>query len=389
MNEQKLARAAAILADLVGFPTISARSNLDLIEYIRALLLNRGIESIPVFTEERTKANLVASIGPKNQTGGVLLSGHTDVVPVEGQAWSSDPFSLTERDGKFFGRGTCDMKGFIACVLAHVENLDYKTLKSPLQMVFSFDEEIGCVGVRSVVENFSTLAARPSLIIIGEPTLMEPAIGHKGKIAGIMRCKGHECHSSDAPKGLNAIHLANEMITATRKLQEKIAQHPRPEEGFTIPYTTLHIGTIKGGTALNIVPADCTLEFEIRNSPSDPAKNVLHSLFDEAALVTERVKGRFPECGVTLEITNEYPGLLMRENETSLTTLQTLVGSQKAKKISFGTEGGLFHQALNVPTYICGPGDIAQAHRPDEFISRDQMARCLAFLENLSHTLRA
>jgi acetylornithine deacetylase len=273
--------------------------------------------------------------------------------------------------------------------LAHVENLDYKTLKSPLQMVFSFDEEIGCVGVRSVVENFSTLAARPSLIIIGEPTLMEPAIGHKGKIAGIMRCKGHECHSSDAPKGLNAIHLANEMITATRKLQEKIAQHPRPEEGFTIPYTTLHIGTIKGGTALNIVPGDCTLEFEIRNSPSDPAKNVLHSLFDEAALVTERVKGRFPESGVTLEITNEYPGLLMRENETSLTTLQTLVGSQKAKKISFGTEGGLFHQALNVPTYICGPGDIAQAHRPDEFISRDQMARCLAFLENLSHTLRA
>ncbi len=389
MNEQKLARAAAILADLVRFPTISARSNLDLIEYIRALLLNCGIESIPVFNEERTKANLVASIGPKNQTGGVLLSGHTDVVPVEGQAWSSDPFSLTERDGKFFGRGTCDMKGFIACVLAHVENLDYKTLKSPLQMVFSFDEEIGCVGVRSVVENFSTLAARPSLIIIGEPTLMEPAIGHKGKIAGIMRCKGHECHSSDAPKGLNAIHLANEMITATRKLQEKIAQHPRPEEGFTIPYTTLHIGTIKGGTALNIVPADCTLEFEIRNSPSDPAKNVLHSLFDEAALVTERVNGRFPECGVTLEITNEYPGLLMRENETSLTTLQTLVGSQKAKKISFGTEGGLFHQALNVPTYICGPGDIAQAHRPDEFISRDQMARCLAFLENLSHTLRA
>jgi acetylornithine deacetylase len=273
-------------------------------------------------------------------------------------------------------------------VLAHSESLDHKALKSPLQMVFSFDEEIGCVGVRSVVENFSTLAARPSLIIIGEPTMMEPAIGHKGKIAGIMRCKGHECHSSDAPKGLNAIHLANEMITATRKLQDKIAELPRPEEGFTIPYTTLHIGTIKGGTALNIVPADCTLEFEIRNSPSDPAQNILQSLFDEAASVTERVRSRFPECGVTLEITNEYPGLLMREGEASLTTLQTLVGSQKAKKISFGTEGGLFHQALNVPTYICGPGDIAQAHRPDEFISRDQMAQCLGFLERLSHTLR-
>jgi acetylornithine deacetylase len=389
MNDQKLARAAAILADLVGFPTISARSNLDLIDYIRALLLNSGIESIHVFNEERTKANLVASIGPKNQAGGVLLSGHTDVVPVEGQAWSSDPFSLTERGGKFFGRGTCDMKGFIACVLAHLESLEHSALQSPLQMVFSFDEEVGCVGVRSVVENFSTLAARPSLIIIGEPTMMEPAIGHKGKIAGIMRCKGHECHSSDAPKGLNAIYLANEMITATRKLQEKIAQHPRPEEGFTIPYTTLHIGTIKGGTALNIVPADCMLEFEIRNSPSDPAKDVLNSLFDEAALVTERAKGRFSECGVTLEITNEYPGLLMREGEASLTTLQTLVGSQKAKKISFGTEGGLFHQALNVPTYICGPGDIAQAHRPDEFISRDQIAQCLGFLERLSHTLRA
>ena len=387
MNDQKLARASAILADLVGFPTISARSNLALIDYIRACLLKCGIESIPVFNEERTKANLVASIGPRHQVGGVLLSGHTDVVPVEGQAWSSDPFSLTEREEKFFGRGTCDMKGFIACVLAEVESLDPHTLKRPFHMVFSFDEEIGCVGVRRVIENFSSLATHPALIIIGEPTMMEPAIGHKGKIAGLMRCKGHECHSSDAPKGLNAIHLANDMITATRKLQDKIAYTPRPEEGFTIPYTTIHIGTIKGGTALNIVPADCTLEFEIRNSPSDPADSLLQSLFDEAAIVTEKAESRFPGCGVKLEITNEYPGLLMRDDEPSLKSLQKLLGSHEAKKISFGTEGGLFHKALNVPTYICGPGDIAQAHRPDEFISRDQMARCLKFLEKLSSEL--
>ena len=174
---------------------------------------------------------------------------------------------------------------------------------------------------------------------------------------------------------------------STRALQDQLAQHPRPEEGFTIPYTTVHIGTIKGGTALNIVPSECLLEFEIRNSPSDPTNAILQSLFDEAARVTKSARDRFPECGVVLELTNEYPGLLMRESEPTLKSLQGLVGSQQAKKISFGTEGGLFHQALDVPTYICGPGDIAQAHRPDEFISRDQLARCLNFLEKLSTDL--
>ena len=388
MNEQKLARASTILSDLIGFPTISARSNLELIDYISALLARAGIESVPVFNEERTKANLVAAIGPKERSGGVLLSGHTDVVPVEGQSWTSDPFIMQERNGKFFGRGSCDMKGFIACVLAEAESLDARALKKPFQMIFSFDEEIGCVGVRRVIDNFSSLAALPSLVIVGEPTMMEPAIGHKGKIAGVIRCKGHECHSSQAPEGLNAIYLASDMIEATRRLQDDVAKAPHSDDGFTVPYSTIHVGTIKGGTALNIVPADCALAFEIRNNPSDSPDALLKHLFDEAARLTSRAKSRFPECGVTIDITNRYPGLMMNDDSPSLAYIQSLVGIHSAGKISFGTEGGLFREALGVPTYVCGPGDIDQAHKPDEFITRDQMARCLTFLEKLSDGLR-
>jgi acetylornithine deacetylase len=381
-------RARNILDDLIAFPTISSDSNLAMIDYIRALLERAGIASSLIFNEERTKANLFASIGPKDRQG-VLLSGHSDVVPIAGQAWTSDPFRLVERQGNLYGRGTADMKGFIACVLAVAEQLAPRTLAKPYQMVFSYDEEVGCIGVRRVIEQLPSLATLPELCIVGEPTMMEPVIAHKGKVAGHIKCTGHACHSSQALDGLNAIHLANDMVTSIRKQQDIILNGTIRDDAFTVPVTTLHIGTIKGGTALNIVPSECNLEFEIRNIPSQNADDLLDVLFDQARQLTERASERFPGTGVSIEIFNRYPGLATPADSPALTRVQRLVASNAAGKISFGTEGGLFNQHLGVPVIVCGPGDIAQAHKPDEFVSMAQLDACLVFLERLSSELIA
>ena len=379
-------RARSILFDLIAFPTISSDSNLAMIEYIRSLLERAGIASSLIFNEERTKANLFASIGPKDKPG-VLLSGHSDVVPVTGQAWTSDPFRIVERHGNLYGRGTADMKGFIACVLAVAEQLTQHALSKPYQMVFSYDEEVGCIGVRRVIEQLPSLTTLPELCIIGEPTMMEPVIAHKGKVAGHIKCTGHSCHSSQALDGLNAIHLANDMITSIRKQQDIILSGAIRDDGFTVPVTTLHIGTIKGGTALNIVPSECNLEFEIRNIPSQNADDLLDALFNEARALTERASERFPGTGVSIDIFNRYPGLATPSDSPALTRVQRLVASNAAGKISFGTEGGLFNQHLGVPVIVCGPGDIAQAHKPNEFVSMAQLDACLVFLERLSSEL--
>ena len=379
-------RALAILADLIAFPTISSETNLALIDYVRALLARVGVESALIFNAERSKANLFASIGPKDLAG-VLLSGHTDVVPVAGQAWSADPFKLRRSGGKLFGRGTADMKGFIACVLAVAEQVDAGRLRRPYQMVFSYDEEVGCVGVRSVLENFASLSALPDICIVGEPTSMRPAIAHKGKIAGRITCLGHECHSSQALDGLNAIHLATDMVAAIREAQSRVLAGGVKDEGFPDPYSTLHVGTIHGGTALNIVPRECSLEFEIRNIPSQNADDLLQALFDRAQSLTREAQRRFPEAGVSIEIVNRYPGLDTPSSSAAVLRAQRLAGNQGAGKLSFGTEGGLFRQRLGVPTVVCGPGDISQAHKPDEFVAEEQLASCLTFLTRLTDEL--
>jgi len=381
-------RARNILDDLIAFPTISSDSNLAMIDYIRALLERAGIASSLIFNKERTKANVFASIGPKDRPG-VLLSGHSDVVPIAGQAWTSDPFRVVERHGNLYGRGTADMKGFIACVLAVAEQLAPRTLAKPYQMVFSYDEEVGCIGVRRVIDQLPSLATLPELCIVGEPTMMEPVIAHKGKVAGHIKCTGHSCHSSQALDGLNAIHLANDMIISIRKQQDIILNGAIRDDGFTVPITTLHIGTIKGGTALNIVPSECNLEFEIRNIPSQNADDLLDVLFDQARQLTERVSERFPGTGVSIDIFNRYPGLATPSDSPALTRVQRLVESNAAGKISFGTEGGLFNEQLGVPVIVCGPGDIAQAHKPNEFVSMAQLDACLVFLERLSSELIA
>ena len=378
----------ALLEALVAFPTVSARSNLELIDYVRARLARIGVESELVFNEARTKANLFASIGPRDLPG-LVLSGHTDVVPAEGQPWSRDPFTLATGGGRAFARGTADMKGFLACALATFEAIDPARLKRPLQLAFSYDEEIGCVGVRGLLDRWTSLAAPPALCLIGEPTLMRPAIAHKGKIAARAICTGREGHSADAPRGLNAIHLACDMISALRARQTELAATALGGEPFSTPYTTLHVGTIRGGTALNIVPRDCRFDFEIRNIPSDDPEAILSGLFDEAARLTRGAQRRFPDAGVALEVVNRYPALATSPRSPALAELQRRLRTDAALGLSFGTEGGLFAQRLGAEVIVCGPGSIDDAHRADESIELSQLSVCLDFLDDLVEDMAA
>ncbi|HEX4766790.1 MAG TPA: acetylornithine deacetylase [Lichenihabitans sp.] len=380
-------RSIDILDRLIAFPTVSRDSNLDLIEYIRALLASLGARVSLIHNVEGTKSNLHAVIGP-SLPGGAMLSGHTDVVPVEGQAWSSDPFRLTAQEDRLIGRGACDMKGFVACALAAAERAATRRLARPLHLAFSYDEEIGCVGVRRMIDTLAGTATLPAVCIVGEPTMLETVTAHKGKTAGRVTCRGRECHSSHAPEGLNAIHLAVDMVSAMRELQEEL-ETGRQDPDYLVPFTTLHVGTISGGTVLNIVPRDCTLDFEIRNLPSDNPETLLDRLFDRASALTRRARARFAEARVDVEIVNSYPGLETPPEAEVVALARRLVGAGPLRKIAFGTEGGLFRERLGIPTVICGPGDIRVAHRPDEHVTRDQIARCDIMLERLLDELAA
>lgn len=380
-------RSLDILDRLIGFPTVSRDSNLDLISYVSSLLAPLGARLSLVHNAERTKANLYAEIGPLGG-GGVLLAGHTDVVPVEGQAWTSDPFRMTARDDRLVGRGTCDMKGFLACALAAAEQAAQRPIARPLHLAFSYDEEIGCVGVRGLIDALQGSTALPAFCIIGEPTMLETVVAHKGKLAARVTCLGHECHSSHAPEGLNAIHLATDMIATMRQMQEELEGGAKDFD-YAVPFTTLHVGTIAGGTALNIVPRACTLDFEIRNLPSDSPERLLGRLFDRAAELSARARERFPEAGIAVEVVNSYPGLDTAPGSEVVALSRRLAGNGPLRKIAFGTEGGLFHDRLGLPTIVCGPGDIRVAHRPDESVSRDQLQACDRMLARLVDELAA
>ncbi|WP_371349092.1 acetylornithine deacetylase [Ancylobacter sp. IITR112] len=382
-----LSRPLALLDRLIAFPTVSRESNLALIDYVRDLLAPLGARLTLVPNAEGSKANLHAVLGPAGG-GGVLLSGHTDVVPVEGQAWTSDPFRLTARGDRLLGRGTCDMKGFLACALAAAEQAAARRLTRPLHLAFSYDEEIGCVGVRGLIERLVGAPDLPALCVIGEPTLLETVIAHKGKLAARVTCRGRECHSSHAPEGLNAIHLAADMLAEMRLMQDELAAGPR-DEAYAVPFTTVHAGTIQGGTALNIVPNGCTMEFEIRNLPADDPSLLMDRLFDKAAALTRAAEARFPGTGVSVDIVNAYPGLETPPEAEVVTMLRRLNGEGPLRKIAFGTEGGLFREKLGIPTVVCGPGDIRDAHKPDEYVSRDQLARCAGMLGRLVDEISA
>ncbi|MEE5096328.1 acetylornithine deacetylase [Pseudomonas alliivorans] len=381
-------RALDIFKRLIAFETVSSEPNMALIEYVRDLLATKGIESLIVRDETGKKANLFASTGPREQPG-VLLSGHTDVVPAAGQAWTVPPFQATLRDGRIYGRGTCDMKGFIALAIDAMLNAADMTLTRPLQLALSHDEEIGCVGVRRLLDVLHLAPVRPFLCVVGEPTLMQFAVGHKGKSSYRTYCRGQEAHSSLAPRAVNAIHLASDFIAELRKSQKQVEQQGVRDDGYDIPYSTVHIGRIDGGKALNIVPNLCTLEFEYRNLPGDDPDQLLEQLRERAEVLVREARQLSGVAAIDIEIMNEYPALETHPSVEAVRMLHAFAEpGTRHIKVSYGTEGGLFAGRLNVPVVVCGPGSIEQAHKPDEFIEESQMNAGERFLQSLLGSLK-
>jgi acetylornithine deacetylase len=371
-----LSRSAELLRALIAFPTISRTPNLALIEHVARLLGAAGIACTIVKDDASTCANLFASTGPADVPG-VMLSGHTDVVPVEGQAWTTPPFEATLRDDRLYGRGSADMKGFVACAVVAMLDASTRTLKKPLQLALSYDEEIGCVGVRRLIDVLKTAPVRPELCVVGEPTMMQIATGHKGKAAYRAVCCGEEGHSALAPRYRNAIHVATDWIAAMRAAQQQLAQHGASDDGYDVAYSTIHVGTIHGGKALNIVPNECTLDFEIRTLANDRTDAILDDIRARAAN-----GGHTPLPDI--EEVNAYPGLDTHVASDAVRFLEALLPPDTQKrKVAFGTEGGLFSTRLAVPTLVCGPGDISVAHKPDEYVALAQLDACDAFLARL------
>ncbi|MEZ5931653.1 MAG: acetylornithine deacetylase [Alphaproteobacteria bacterium] len=371
-----------ILERLVAFPTISHESNLDLIEFAREFLAECGVESLLVHDETGRKANLYATIGPMDRPG-VMLSGHTDVVPVEGQDWSVDPFKATRRDGRIYGRGTTDMKGFLASALHATKLASTRPLTTPLHLALSHDEEVGCVGVRRLIDMLEDAPVRPAFCIVGEPTSMAVATGHKGKTGLRATCVGREGHSALAPLALNAVHLACDLAAAIRAKQAKIEGQGARDGDYDVPYTTLHIGRIQGGVALNIVPNRCDIEFEIRNLAEDDPEAILAEIRTAADEIVRQAQAIAPEAAISLETTMTYPGLATPPDAEIVSFVKSLTGANGTIKVAYGTEGGLFSERLAIPTVVCGPGSMAQGHKPDEFVTEEQLARCDAMLAEL------
>jgi acetylornithine deacetylase len=367
---------------LVSFDTTSRNSNLELIEFVRGYLGELGIDCRLVFDEGGGKANLYATLGPTDRPG-IALSGHTDVVPVDGQEWHTDPWEISEKDGRLYGRGTSDMKSFLAVALAMAPDFLKRDLKTPLHLVMSYDEEVGCVGVRRLLEVLRDMPIRPAACIVGEPTEMKVIVAHKGKKSVRCRVRGFECHSSLAPRGVNAVEFAAEVIAYLRRMGHRIATEGARDKEFDIPHTTVHTGLVHGGTALNIVPKDCSFDFEFRYLPGDDPEAMLAEVqrFAEQELLPA-MHAVAADTGFSWEEISAFPGLDTSEEAEVVALAKALSGGNDVGKVAFGTEGGLF-QNIGIPTIICGPGSIDQAHKPDEFISLEQIALCERFMHRL------
>jgi len=374
-------RTLEILRTLVGFDTVSHRSNLGLIEWVRDRLAAQGVTSRLTYDADRRKANLFATIGAP-RPGGLVLSGHTDVVPVEGQAWTSDPFTLTERDGKLFGRGSADMKGFIASALATVPDMLAADLPAPIHLALSYDEEVGCFGARGLIADLQEAGFAPAGCIVGEPTLMAPIVSHKGTWR--LRCcvRGREAHSAMPTHGVNAIEYAAELVVFMRDIAARFVREETHDNEFPVPFSTIQTTTIAGGTAQNIVPNACELVVDLRTMPQTSFETLHQEILDFAARLDARMKAAFPETGMQVEFLAGVPAFVVADTAPIVDYARRLARTQGAGKVTFGTEAGLFTQA-GIPTVVLGPGSIDDAHRPDEFVSLEQMAACDAFMRRI------
>ena len=369
------------LRQLIGFDSTSRNSNLELIDWAEAHLSAHGARIRRSYNRERTKANLFASFG--EGPGGVVLSGHTDVVPVDGQNWSTDPFKADIRDGRLYGRGACDMKGFIGVVLGKAHVLSKARLDAPIHVALSYDEEVGCLGIPGLLADLDSAGIRPDGCIVGEPTSMRPVTAHKG--GRVYRCcvRGQAAHSSLTSQGLNAIEYAARVITFIQDLSWREEEHGLRVQGLDVPYSTISTNLITGGNGKNIIPAECEFFFDYRYVPGMAPDAFIDDIRAYVAEHVEpRMKRRHPQAGVEFEMTGDVPALSEDETSRIAQLSKSLLRPQASAKVSYGTEAGFF-QRMGIPSIVCGPGSIEQAHRADEYVSLEQLAECEGFLDRL------
>src|ERR1700723_446822 len=387
-SSQPSAASRAMIERLINFKTVSRDSNLGLSEWVRDYL--QGFGAITRLTHDATgkKANLFATLGDSKKPG-LILSGHTDVVPVDGQDWDTDPFLAVERDGKLFARGSADMKGFIGIILAQapkfVAALNDSRLDAPLHYSLSYDEEVGCIGVRGLIRDLEAQDIRPAGCVVGEPTSMQPIIAHKGTHRFRCAVHGREAHSSYVTYGVNAIEYAARLIVYIRQIADRLAQLEKRDYGFTVPYSTLSTGLIRGGIAANVVPKDCEFQFDLRTLPNASPDALYQEIRAYAEELAREMKAVDPRSGIDLVWASQTAGLAAAETDAIVQWAMQLSNNSTVGKVSYGTEAGLF-QAMGVPSVICGPGDIAEAHRPNEFVTLEQLAQCEAFMNRILET---
>lgn len=385
---QSVAREAQrILGDLVAFPTVSRDSNLKLIQYVESLFEAFAVQSTRIYNAEGNKANLCASVGPRVE-GGIILSGHTDVVPVVDQPWDTDPFTLISSFGKLYGRGSADMKGFIAVCLALLPECLRYPLKKPITFAFSYDEEIGCLGAPTLVKHIASTLPKPALAIIGEPTMMHVVTAHKGVFSYQTTVTGLEAHSSAPALGVNAVQIAAKLVSFLAELGDTVAREGMRDERFTPSYSTVHVGIIEGGTARNIIPKQCNFVWEIRPLPGDNA-DAIYARFDMyTQVLRHELKKRSELADIINRPMSRMEGFSQDENADAVKHAMACAKTNATQAVAYGTEAGIFSDA-DFPVIVCGPGDIAQAHKANEFVEIAQLEQCAAFLLAMLERLRA
>jgi acetylornithine deacetylase len=377
---ERLPRTLEYLSKLVAFDTTSARGNVEIADFLSELLEDHGATVRRFLNPAGDKVNLWATIGSPDSNGGLVLSAHTDCVPAEASQWTTDPFRLTERDGRLYGRGTTDMKGFIASALSCLPELVPLSRTRPIHLSLSYDEEIGCSGVPIMLQKLARMGFQPDWCVVGEPTQFHAVVGHKGGTAYRCHVSGNEAHSSLAPRAVNAIQAAAELVSFMSSLAEEL-KTSKLDHDYDIPHSTISVGQIFGGKAINVVPMACDFSFEFRNIFSVDQSEIMERIehFAQGVLLP-RMRAIYPAADISFEQIHAYPAHEIDVHHPAVRAVQQAAGSSGTRKVAFGTEAGVFQRDLGVPTVVCGPGSIEQAHTPNEFIHSDQLASCNAFI---------
>ena len=379
--------ALQLVQSLIRMNTVSQNSNLELIHFVRDELKRLGVRSRLSYNADKSKANLFATLG-ESKSAGIILSGHTDTVPWDGQDWSVPPLGALVKEGaepRLYGRGSADMKGFVGVALSHAEQFLNSTAPFAVHLALSYDEEVGCFGVRELIADLRDAGIKPLACIIGEPTRMVPAIAHKGVYRYRCCVRGKEAHSSLTPKSVNAIEMAARLIGKVRDMAEGFERDEPRYEGFDVPFSTASVGQFQGGIADNVVPRDAWFHYEFRDLPTADARRMQESVVAEARSLEVAMKKVAPEAGFRFETICEIPSFLGSADDPVTRLAQQLSGQSSTTQVAFGTEAGLFKQS-GIPTVVCGPGSIEQAHQPDEYVSLAQLAQCERFMQRLAAT---